>query len=472
MNCSYLQLVNIPFLTEVSAGAFKNCASLTIVNWWTTGEDGRSSGLVTIGAEAFYGTGIRENESGTGVLKFPIGITEIGDAAFYGCGATNIEFDSGQSTTTQQVTINKYAFYDNTYLTKVSFNDKNVKGFSDYCFAVGVSKNSMTEFTFPNSSFTTGKGILANRTALTKLTVPENVGNLAGDILTGCTNLGVAEFLGVDTTYEPDLFNDVTNEEFYVTGYATMNTADKKDDVSNASNPRKSTWDAEKTAADQYIPYKYTLNGKDYYEICSGEGYLESIEINKDGKGTLTSVDLKDGVVIKNGELVIPDKVGSTEVTKIASDCFKGKDKIAGSVRYLTIGNYITDIEDSVFKSWSVLEEVDIGKSIQTIGKEAFADCENLTDVTFATPDNYETLKAIGADAFATNSGKLTLHGDLVDGYAPFEYAVNPNNYVNGKALTSGNVNKYRILYQSRWDSPSSKHMSVIYGEYDDGKVM
>lgn len=467
MNCDYLQSVNIPFVQTVSEGAFKNCTNLTTVNWWMTGDGGgKSTRLSTIGKEAFYGTNVRENESGTGVLRFPSGITEIADAAFYGCGTTNIEFETS---TTTGLAIQQYAFYDNTSLTKVTFNDKRINSFGDYSFAVGVAKNSMTEFTFPNSPFTTGEGILANRSVLTKITVPENVSTLAGNILTGCTNLGVAEFLGVDTTYDKTLFNDVTNEEFYVTGYATMNKADKKDNVSNASNPRRSTWDAEKTAADQYIPYKYTLNGKDYYEICSGEGYLESIEIDKNGKGTLTSVDLKEGVVIKNGELVIPDKVGNIEVTKIASDCFKGKDKIAGSVRTLVVGNYITDIADSVFKSWSSLEKVEIGKSIQNIGKEAFANCENLTDVTFATPDSYETLKSIGADAFATNSGKLTIHGDLVDGYAPFEYAVDPNNYVNGKALASGNINKYRILYQSRWDSPSSKHMSVIYGEYDDG---
>lgn len=465
MNCSYLRSVNIPFLTEVSDGAFKNCASLTTVNWWTTGTDGRSSGLVTIGTEAFYGTGIRENESGTGVLKFPIGITEIGDAAFYGCGATNIEFDSGQSTTTQGVTIKDYAFYDNTSLSSVTFNDKNVKSFGDYCLAIGVSKNSMTEFTFPNSSFTTGEGILANRTALTKITVPENVGTLKGGILAGCVNLGEAKFLGVDTTYDPDLFNDVANEEFYVTGYATKNTADKTDNVSNASEPRKSTWEAEKTATGQYIPYKYTLNKKDYYEICSGEGYLESISSD----GTLTSVSLKDGVTITNGELVIPDKVGKVTVTKIDSKCFAGKKDIAESVRTLVIGNYITEIGDSVFNSWTALREVEIGKSIKKIGKEAFAKCTNLEDVTFATPDSYSTLQPIGKDAFATDSGKLTIHGDLVDGYAPFEYAVDPNNYVNSTGYSDSSTTKYRILYQSRWDSPSSKHMSVIYGEYDDG---
>lgn len=468
MDCDYLRSVNIPFVITVSEGAFKNCTNLTTVNWWMTGEDGgKSTRLKKIGTEAFYGTGIKENESGKGVLTFPSGIDEIGAAAFYGCGTTNIEFETS---TTTGLKINQYAFYDNTSLTRVTFNDKKVDSFGDYCFAVGVAKNSMEEFTFPNSSFTTGKKILANRSALTKIIVPESVGNLAGDILTGCTNLAVAQFLGVDTTYDKELFNSVTNEEFYVTGYATKNKTDKKDNVSNASGPRKSTWDAEKTAAGEYIPYKYTLNGKDYYEICSGEGYLESIEIDKNGKGTLTSVDLKEDASIRNGELVIPDKVGNVEVTKIATGCFDGKDKIKGSVVSLTVGNYITEIGNSVFKSWDVLEEVEIGKAIQTIGTEAFANCQNLTDVTFATPDNYATLKSIGADAFATNSGKLTIHGDLVDGYAPFEYAVNPNNYVNGKALASGSVNKYRILYQSRWDSPSSKHMSVIYGEYDDGQ--
>ncbi|MDD6627663.1 MAG: leucine-rich repeat protein [Lachnospiraceae bacterium] len=465
LNCYNLNSVNIPFLEEISDGAFKNCVKLKTVNWWMTGDDGKkSSGLSKIGKEAFYGSGVQESEEGSGVLTFPVGITEIGDAAFLGCGATNVEFDSAK---TIGVNINQYAFYDSTSLANVKFNDKKINSFGDYCFAVGVSKNLMTEFAFPNSSFTTGKGILVNRTALTKITIPENVGNLKEGILDGCVNLSEAKFLGVDTTYDPHLFDDVTNEGFYVTGYATMNVADKTDNVSNASNPRRSTWEADKTAAGQNIPYKFTLNGKDYFEVCSGNNYLESIEV-QNGKGTLTSCDLKDGYTVENGELVIPDKVGNTQITKIASGCFAGKDKITGTVSSLTIGNYITDIEASAFNSWPVLEDVYIGKSIQNIGQEAFANCTSLTDITFATPDSYDTLQPIGTDAFATNSGKLTIHGDLVDDYAPFKYAVKLNNYVNSKGLT-GSADKYRILYQSRWDSPSSKHMSVIYGEYDDG---
>jgi hypothetical protein len=469
MNCYYLQKVNLPFLSEIPDYAFKGCSNLTVVDWWTQGTGGRSSNLTTIGKEAFYGTGVKENESGQGVLKFPTGVSQIDTAAFYGCGAVTIEFDAGQSATGDRVSFGDYAFFDNTALETVTFNNKNVTKFGDYCFAVGVSQNAMKKFTFPNSAFT-GKKILANRTNLKEVTVPENVGNLQEGIFSGCTNLDWVKFEGVTTTYDPDLFDDVTTDSFYVTGYATTNKSDKKDNVENASEPRKATWEAEKTAAGNYIPYKFTLNGKDYYEICSGEGYLESIEIDKSGKGTLTSVSLKDENSLPiGGELVIPDKVGNVEVTKIASDCFTGKTKITGKVQSLVVGNYITEIDDSVFKSWSNLSEVEIGKSVQSIGKEAFADCEKLNDVTFLTPDSYETLASIGENAFATNSGKLTIHGDLVDGYAPFEYAVDPNNYVSSKALASGSESKYRILYQSRWDSPKSKHMSVIYGDYDDG---
>ncbi|MCH5258281.1 MAG: leucine-rich repeat protein [Lachnospiraceae bacterium] len=462
MNCVYLQSVNIPFLKAVPDAAFRNCASLRTVNWWQEG--GKSSGLLTVGVEAFYGTGITENMSGQGIIKFPIGVSKISDAAFYGCTSLQrIEFDAPTAGTA--LTIGQYAFYDNTALTGVAFNNKQVNKLDDYCFAMGVYSNAMSTFTFPNSAFSTGKKILAYRRNLTQIIVPENVVELAGDILEGCESLQVATFQGPTTTYKPELFEYVMTEDFYVTGPARMSTTATKDDVKDASGPRKSTWDAEKTAAGNYIPYLYKIGNKEYYEICSGEGYLESID---KATGTLTSCDVRsDKTTNTNGELVIPDNVGGTDVVKIASGCFKGKTGITNTVRSLVIGNNIRAIEDTVFKSWTNLSEVEIGKSIQTIGKEAFADCPYLTDITFATPDNYQTLASVGANAFATKSGKLTIHGDIVDGYLPFEYAMNPDNYVESSNTVSNT--KSRILYQSRWDSPTSKHLSVMYGEYEDG---
>ena len=67
-----------------------------------------------------------------------------------------------------------------------------------------------------------------------------------------------------------------------------------------------------------------------------------------------------------------------------------------------------------------------------------------------------------------TNGSKLTIHGDINTDYCPFKYAMNPNTYV--KNAEDG----IRVCYQSRWDSPESKHMTVMYGETgyesEDGK--
>ena len=463
MNCYYLESVNIPFLKAVPDAAFRNCGTLRTVNWWQEG--GKSSGLLTIGVEAFYGSGIVENTSGQGNLKFPIGVKEIKDAAFYGCTSLQqIEFDAPTAGTS--LDIDQYAFYDNTALNTVIFNNKAVNTLGKYCFAMGLYVNAMNTFTFPNSPFKAEDRILANRTNLTQITVPENVTvKLPGNILEGCSGLQVATFKGAASTYAPELFKDVMTDDFYVTGPARMTANATKDDVKDASGPRTSTWDAEKTAAGNYIPYLYTIGKKEYYEICSGEGYLESIDKST---GTLTSCDVRtDKSTNTNGELVIPDNVGGTDVVKIASDCFKGKTGIVNSVKSLVIGNNIMTIEDTVFKSWTKLSEVEIGKSVQTIGKEAFAECQDLENITFATPDSYKTLTSIGTNAFATKSGRLTIHGDIVDGYLPFEYAMDPENYVESSNAVSNT--KSRILYQSRWDSPTSKHLSVMYGEYNDG---
>ena len=458
MECTHLESVNIPFLKEISNAAFKGCYNLSTVNWWMSGA---SSKLSSIGVEAFYGTGITESTSGQRILKFPNSIKKIDNAAFYECKSlSQIEFEGGN------VAINEYAFYDNTALNSVTFNNAGVSSLGDYCLAIGGSQNSMTAFTFPNSSVKLGKKILENRDRLSQITVPEGVGHLGAGILDGCTGLTVATFEGPDTSYDSALFNSVMMNDFYVTGPARKTSNATTDNVKDASNPRRSTWDAEKTAAGNYIPYLYKIGNNEYYEICSGEGYLESIDKNS---GTLTSCDVRDDIPIQNGgELVIPDVVGTTPVRSIASDCFKGKTKLANSVGSLVIGNNLLKIENSVFDSWTNLTKVEIGKSIQTIGSGAFANCTSLEDITFVTPDSYETLSELGTDAFATNSGRLTIHGDIVEGYLPYEYAVNPNNYVNASQLV-GASSKYRILYQSRWDSPSSKHMSVIYGEYDDG---
>lgn len=462
-NCYNLKSVNIPFLVEVPEGAFKNCVNLKTVNWWMTGDDGKkSSGLSKIGKEAFYGSDVEESEEGSGVLTFPVGITEIGDAAFFGCGASRIKFDSAR---TIGVKINKYAFFDSTELSNIDFTEKRIDSLGDYCLAVRMSKNLMTEFVFPNSSFTTGKEILANRTALTKVLVPENVSNLKGDILSGCANLKEVQFLGVNTTYDKELFNDVTNEEFCVSGYATMNIADTTDNVSNASNPRRSTWSAEKTAVGRDVPYKFTLNGKEYYEVGNGI-YLFCIN-KEDGLLLSCKFALNADISDWNGEVVIPPIVGNTKVTGIASNCFNDStlNERATSL-VIEDGSAITEIQSGAFqggggdneKDWQKLRTVKIGNSVTKIGDNAFKDCISLVDVTFSTPSAGYDNFTIGKDAFKTGSDELTFHGDIVEGYAPFKWAMDKDNII--QESDNGNI---RVCYVGLSD-----YLTVMYNPVTD----
>ena len=111
-----------------------------------------------------------------------------------------------------------------------------------------------------------GDNILANRTALTKITVPENFKSLGANTLAGCSNLGDAVFLGTNTEYDTTTFNSVTNKGFFVSGPARKTLNPVNDDVNDASAPRQSTWAADKTAAGQRIPYQYEIAGKTYFE--------------------------------------------------------------------------------------------------------------------------------------------------------------------------------------------------------------
>lgn len=467
MGCNYLSAVNIPFLREIPDGAFKNCTSLTDVNWWFEKDGVKSSNLQKIGKEAFYGSGVQRNRKEEGFLTFPKGILQINEAAFYNCGSLkNIVFDSSSDS----VEIERYAFYDNTELSGVDFQKKAVNKMGDYCFAMGVVTNRMESFTFPDSSFTVSAGggrILSKRTALRDIIVPEKVKNLEGNILEGCTGLRKADFKGVSTSYDSALFSSVAQEEFYVTGPATTDGMDAvKDNVEKASEPRKSTWGAKKTALDKNVPYLYKIGGKDFYEICNEDGFLESVDKTT---GTLTSCVLKPGTTLAgDGVLVIPDSVAGTDVLGIGTDCFTDVN-LTEKVTKLVINDKIKRIEESTFENikkekWNKLREVTIGSAVEWIGKNAFFDCTALTDITFKTPDggDYGMLDPFGESALKTNGDRLTIHGDIKENYVPFTYATASDTYV--KSADDG----IRVRYQSRWDSPGSKHLSLMYGKSSD----
>ena len=113
-----------------------------------------------------------------------------------------------------------------------------------------------------------------------------------------------------------------------------------------------------------------------------------------------------------------------------------------------------------MFRGLKKLKKVRIGDSVTNIGANAFADCPALYDVYFTTPAAGHSALSIGDSAFVTTGDHLTFHGDIVEGYAPFVYAMDSDHVLRDPDRPSfPGVN---ICYQSLWDSEQGTRLTVM----------
>lgn len=451
---SFIKEVSFVNVEKICDYAFKDCEQLTKIDF------GSSPTTTVLGTESFRGTAL------SGVV-FPQTIQEIGPGAFAYC--ENLQMVDFSKITANPATIGEYAFYNAVALNDVNFMREgsdsvsvSIDTIGDAAFAVytGVVGN-MTTFKFPskinqkmgNDVSGLGDCVLAGRTNLQNVVMPADFGRAAkADIpdntFYNCFNLVCVEFPDDGSgscglaKYEPTkLFKTVSNVEFYVRGPELDRNRSK-------ATPRTTTWDAV-TAVSKVVPYMYVKNGLNYYEV-SQDGYLMCIDNN----GMLTSCTRKDPdqTFLDPITLSIPSHVANTKIVGIASGCFSDEE-LNNNVGILKIADdSITVIEDSVFAGWEKLKEVRIGNSVTSIGNNAFKDCAKLEDVYFNTPSSGHEAFKIGTDAFKTQSKKLTFHGDIVEGYAPFEWAVDPENVIQEQ-------DGIRVCYKSL--SPS--YLTVMY---------
>ncbi len=479
---SFIKSVSFDNVEKIGNRAFKNCTQLTSISM--------GDGTKVIGTEAFYNTGISN-------VAFPYSIQKIGPGAFASCkNLATVDF-----TKVATIDIYDYAFYNDAALTGVTFGDSvtcNTLGYAS--FALGNGGGSLTSFTFPKTLNTVasyiksnaedlkekeaekraeygsvdkdvlegklsglGDLVLAGRVSLQEVTMPADLGRaesavLPNDLLYNCTGLTCVIFPDDkagscgNLAYNPEVFcATVSNPDFYVRG-------PELDFKQNPAKPRQTTWKAQ-TGVSDIVPYVYVKDGKEYYEVSDGF-YLLCI----DNTGMLTSCTLAPDANVEdwNGELEIPSMVGNTKVTGIASGCFS--DSILNSaVKSLKISDdSITTIADGVFQAkddgdWKQLAKVYIGNSVTSIGANAFKDCLKLIDVTFASPSAGHEAFVIGQDAFKTGGPQLTFHGDIVEGYDPFEWATDPDNIIQEE----GGV---RVCYKSL----SPTYLTVIYNPITD----
>lgn len=436
-------------LTNVSAyagiignQAFKNCTSLKNVTL--------STGVKLIGTESFYGCNSLNS------IVFPQTVEKIGKGAFAYCKSlSNLDM----SAITPELTIDTFAFYECPALSTVSFG-KFTKEIAKAAFAVdGSATGSWRNVEFPANVSVLGDYVLAGRTNLKTVVMPENYGSskevtLGNGFFKDCINLEWVEFPdnGAGScgyvSFEKEAFQDVLTEGFYIRG-------PEKDARGQTASTRKSSWASGIT----YV-YKDT-SGKDQWEIGSGI-YRFTVADN----GVLTSCRLIDSSYKadftdpngNDGRVEVPSQIGAIKVTGIGPNCFnKNTDStIYECMKTLVIedGSNISTIESGAFKGFPSLETVYIGDSVTAIGNEAFADCTELKTVVFSTPRNNAYANfTIGTNAFATKGDSLEFYGDIVEGYAPFTWAMSEDNYMNQDKLL-------RVCYRS--GTPEAPNLTVI----------
>lgn len=450
-DAALMESIQIDNVAKIGNRAFKGCVKLATVNI--------AQGTEMIGADCFSGTAITE-------INLPTSITTIGYGAFARCqNLATINLNNMKSA----CEVKDYAFYNCTALSSVEMADSAIVSIGEGAFAVEGGSLPMG-ITLPkgmSDAKSIGNFMFAGRSSLEYVVFPQNYGRSAtpptkipDSVFHRCVNLQYVEF-PTDQRNDPQacgfvqytpemLFADVINPDFYVKGPKTNTQGDP-------AYPRTSTWDA-KTAVSDTVPYLYIENGVEYYEVSDGT-YLLCIN----DKGILTSCTFKPGLDAskkKNVRLVIPAVVGHTKVVGIASGCFSDSELNENVISLTIMDESISEIANGVFqggggtnsKDWQKLEKVYIGNSVTAIGDNAFKDCTSLVDVTFNSPlGGHEAFK-IGTDAFKTESGELTFHGDIVQGYAPFEWATDPNNVIQ----TQDGI---RVCYKSL----SPTYLTVMY---------
>ena len=472
---SFVQSVALPMGTVIGNRAFKNCARLNTVVI--------PEGVQEIGTEAFYGTSLTD-------VTIPDSVKKIGPGVFANCGQlTDVQFDGHAA----EKAIQDFAFYDCLKLNSVKFGESNITSMGKCAFAVSkVENGNLTDFTFPDNivdANNIGDYLLGGRSNLAHVTMPKNLGTnvsseLPNTMFYGCNNLQDVNFLekSVYVSYPETLFKDVVNPSFYVRGPKCVSTAGDE-----PADPRKSTWKATFNGG-EHVPYVYSENGQDYYEVSNGD-YVLVI----DGDGMLVSCNFANGEkdigeLDSDGNILssfkIPSNVGETPVAGIKDGCFGKPDLDTSVISHIKVlevedGSALHKIEDNVFQKAKILEYAYLGDSVQEIGASSFADCpelkrvdigNNLTaigngafknssqleEISFENPSGGAAsfpLANIGAEAFSTKGKQLTVYGLIESEYGPFEWAMQEGNFMDPSA-------GIRVCYKSPKDT--AQGMTVI----------
>lgn len=401
----------------------------------------------------------------------------VGVYAFYGCtGMSSISLGNGLNI------IGDYAFANCLTMTSVNLDRiSNLTTISDYAFA---NCQSMEKFTVPINVTTIGNNVfedcysmiginMSNAEENNGFSVEEEMAsannatalnNFGKNVFKGCANLRSVTFPRTFSNASGPASGSIDVSEFrgcknlkYVTA------ANPSLKITGGAVDTSYTFDSFK----EDVPAEFYLESVDnsQFHTCATNNYMAFSYLNSDG----TKQNLY--------ELTVQETSGKKAVYRVNSSNQLVYCEFDSGLETVTmpdtVGPYqITVIGSGIFRNNCYLRRITIPSSITTIEDSAFKGCHNLKDVIFKEPVN---VTSIGTDAFktqeveyhkadcgnkdATDVQQLYFTGPISDDSAPFNYAMDPNSYIN-----RGNQERTYITYYSGWP----KNLEVKYNPDTD----
>ncbi|MBQ7637498.1 MAG: leucine-rich repeat protein [Clostridia bacterium] len=321
-DCSALESADIPdTVVSIEKYAFYHCSSLQAVDL--------PSGITKISASTFTGC------SSLAQIDIPGSVTVIEDSAFYGCSSfTSIEIPDSVTS------MGPHVLYECTSLTYAVL-PKHITLLPSYTF-YGCS--SLVSVTFPEELTALGERVFLGCTSLVEIEIPEGVVSMGELVFHTCSNLervvlpDSLETLGPKTFYHCDALYDVT------------------------------------------LPSGLTSLPGSSFAYCSS---LEEIELPE----TLTSIGTSAFHSCSSLEsIVIPQTVES-----LGSSAFAA----CTSLIDITIPSALTSIPSSCFSGCTALNDISLPDTVTSIGASAFSGCQAITEFSFPP-----SLLTIENDAF------------------------------------------------------------------------
>ena len=378
----------------IGMNAFLNCSALTSITI--------PNSVTTIGQYAFY-----ECSALTSVT-IPNSVTTIGESAFHGCsGLTSVTI--GNSVTK----IDGSTFADCSGLTSVTIPNS-VTTIGLHAFQ---NCTKMTSVTIGNSVTSIGIYAFLNCSALTSVTIPNSVTDIGNSAFNLCVSLTDVYCLGEKAPQSSGAFNkeNVRNSFLHVKDYAI--------ETFKGVEP----W----TYFKEIVCEKITDFNLTYY--VDGEFYKQYKHKYEDAI-TAEAEPTKKGYTFSGWSeipLTMPGKhvdvTGTFSISRLAKDkviyevadtlnnyCkVIGNDNASGEVKIEPVeidGCYYhpTEIADKAFYGCKGITSIEIPATVATIGERAFANIDQLTDVTCLA----EELPAIDRTAFENSyiEDYVTLH--------------------------------------------------------------